>query len=763
MSNPANLYAQPAASMEGTATIDKQKQTEGKAMSDPLVKKYIKEMKRYDSVSADWQREGEDIVKLYMAESANKSSARKFPLLYANIETLKPNVYTKVPTVLCARRYKDRDPTARTAAELIQRATNTTFELYNADEVFRMVRDDRLLPGRGTAWVRYEAEIEQYENTTSVYDPATDQHIDQTISGERLKSENACIDYVYWQDFGHNVARTWAEVWLVWRCVYKTRDEVADRFGDDVASRLSYTSKAPVGDGSDYGSSEAADDYCKIYEFWDKRSNLVSWLAEDENNFLESGAPPIKFCGFFPCPEPCYATKTSKGLIPRADYVYYRDQAKEINDLTDKIHRLTQWLIVKGFVPGGPSTTADPLEEVMRDKGNQELFVQVESFTEWTEKGGAGKLIDWLPIQNVVAALQAAIQARSQLIQDVYQLTGIGDILRGQTDPNETFGAVDLRNQTGSRRLRNTKEAISIFCRDIGHLVAEVIAQQFSPQTIAEITGYTYKPPLPPMLPNMTNVAMFPGAQMPMGGAGMPGTMPMGAGGMAGMMQPQRGMGDNGGPPLNDGDPELSFDDSVIQLLRDDKMRSFRIDIETDSTVQADENAEKAQRTEFLGVVGDYLEKAAGVVDKAPAMAETAGEILMFAVRTYRPGRTLEETIERGFANLVKQKQAQMQQPMAEDPLIDVAKIQAASLAQKTQSDAAVQTQKQQIEAQTEIRKQNLDAAVKIRQQDIQAAARPKDVATRMAYRIQNANLAPMALPATHQTALQPAPMRGAV
>src|SRR5580692_11264619 len=38
----------------------------------------------------------------------------------------------------------------------------------------------------------------------------------------------------------------------------------------------------------------------------------------------------------------------------------------------------------------------------------------------------------------------------------------------------------------------------------------------------------------------------------------------------------------------------------AIQLLRDDKLRGFRVDIETDSTIQQDANEDKAQRTDFV-------------------------------------------------------------------------------------------------------------------------------------------------------------------
>ena len=94
----------------------------------------------------------------------------------------------------------------------------------------------------------------------------------------------------------------------------------------------------------------------------------------------------------------------------------------------------------------------------------------------------------------VVSTLRTAIEARNQLIQDVYQITGISDILRGQSDPNETLGAQELKAQNGSRRVKNAKDEMARFAKDIGHLVAEVIAEVFQPQTIADMTGFKYRP-----------------------------------------------------------------------------------------------------------------------------------------------------------------------------------------------------------------------------------------------------------------------------
>lgn len=722
MANKANLYGDGETSddvqREGLGGKTRTKSAPGKA--DPLVGRYWREVERYERAASDWHQDGDEIIQTYLDENRSaSSSARKFALLWANVETLKPAVYAKVPALVCSRRFKDRDPIGKVCAELMERATNTTFDLHNTDEVFRMVRDDRLLPGRGQAWVRYEATIEQYDDP----DGTPDEKTGEIPQRERLKSEKVCADHVPWDEFGHNVSRTWAEVWLVWRVVYKTREECEDRFGKVAAKTLAYSAKSP-GSGQGAGSSkDDPDDRCKIYELWDKRRGLTSWIAKGETTFLDSGPPPLDFREFFPCPEPCFSTKSSKSLIPRPDYRYYSDQAKEINDLTEKIGRMTEWLIVKGFIPNSPSSLADPIQEALEDKSNRELFVPVESHQEWTERGGSAKLIDWLPIDKIVQALQAAIQARNQLIQDVFQVTGISDILRGQTDPDETLGAQELKAQTGTRRLRNTKDELARFCRDIGRLVAEVIAEKFEPSSIAAITGYKYVP--------QAMTQMMGAMQQPADNPQMPAPGPM-----AQMQMPM--MGHNQGPSFeDDADPDLVFDERHMQLLRDDKMRNFRVDIETDSTVQADENAEKASRVEYATMVTTALEKAAQLMmaPQAAPLMPVMQEMLMYVTRGFRAGRGMEDTLERSFKKL----EAAMQQASKQPPPQVIEAQQKMQLAQQelaadhqlaqqeNAGEMQMEAQKQQGHMQLEVRKQNLDAAIKSRQITQTAHAQAQD------------------------------------
>ena len=84
--------------------------------TDPIASLYWREVERYNRAVSDWYEEGDQIEQVYLDESrVAGSEVRKFPILWTNVEVMKPAVYTKVPTVLASRRFKDRDTIGRTA------------------------------------------------------------------------------------------------------------------------------------------------------------------------------------------------------------------------------------------------------------------------------------------------------------------------------------------------------------------------------------------------------------------------------------------------------------------------------------------------------------------------------------------------------------------------------------------------------------------------------------------------------------------------
>jgi hypothetical protein len=104
--------------------------------------------------------------------------------------------------------------------------------------------------------------------------------------------------------------------------------------------------------------------------------------------------------------------------------------------------------------------------------------------------------------------------------------------------------------------------------------------------------------------------------------------------------------------------------DQVLHLLKDSKTKSFVLDIETDSTIAPDENAEKQRRVEFMGALSQLLPQLAQMITAEPQSAEFCSELLQFSVAPFRAGRALDGAID-AFAAKMKEK---ADQPRGDDP-----------------------------------------------------------------------------------------------
>ena len=85
-----------------------------------------------------------------------------YNILWSNTQVMKPTLYARMPKVVVERRHKDIDPVGRLAAQIAERATSFMLATQQDSFNFAMISavEDRLLPGRGIAWLRYDADFE---------------------------------------------------------------------------------------------------------------------------------------------------------------------------------------------------------------------------------------------------------------------------------------------------------------------------------------------------------------------------------------------------------------------------------------------------------------------------------------------------------------------------------------------------------------------------------------------------------------------------
>lgn len=656
-----------------------------------------------------WKSRCEKIENIYLQQQTDKASTakRNFPMLWANISVLQPATYARTPQPAVDRRFKDDDPISRTASEMIERNLSYLMEAADVDATIREARDDFLICGRGIAWLRYEADIEPIDMGI---EPSESSEGEAQEPMEQITGERVCIDYVHWSDFMHSPARRWKDVTWVARRVSMEKEDIAARFGEEALSTLSGT---VIGANAGNNETERAQNEGKtfVWEIWCKSENYTVWIADGSPVALEVSEPPLDLEGFWPCPRPAYGTLSTGSLIPVPDYAYYQGQCEEIDILTKRINKLSDQLRLKIFYPSGDGSVSPAIEKAMRPE-NDTVMVPIPEWAAFTDKGGSNAIIT-LPIDEVQKVITACIENRKQLIEDVYQITGISDIVRGDTEASETATAQRIKSQWGSIRIRDRQTELARFSRDIVRIAGEIICNQFQPETLMLMSGMELPTAMQKQQAQMQAQQAQAMYQQATARAQMMGQQPSPA--------PQP-------PPGFDKMMQTPTIDEVVALLRNDNIRGFRIDIETDSTIEPDETASQERILKFAEVVGGFIEQAGPVAQVQPMLIPVMGEVLLTVVRNFRAGRQLESTLEQAVSQLTASAMAPKPPPQpTPEQMIDLKTTQVKADAEETKAKLGiVQTQMEHRANMEKMRGDMVMNAMDHHQKMQQASAQPK-------------------------------------
>jgi hypothetical protein len=621
---------------------------------------------QYERTFKEWEGRADKIVKRYRDDQRSRNNPNaKFNILWSNVQTITPAVFARLPRPDVSRRFRDNDPIGRVASMMLERALEYEIEHYgDYASAMKQSVQDRLLGGRGTAWVRYEPHIVGQEGGEA--DGAPDdgfqvtEDIDEaeTEGGiykedqERIEYECAPVDYVHWRDFGLTVARTWEEVTAVWRKVYMGRPALVERFGEELGGKIPLDTKPDTSktynEKMGEGSSEAV-----VYEIWDKTTGEVIWLNKSMGKILDTRADPLKLENFWPCPKPMFSTLTTDSLVPVPDFVLYQDQARQLDTLADRIDGFIQALKVRGVYDASEPSLARLFTE-----GENNSLLPVKNYGAFSEKGGLVGAINLVDIKPIAEGLNMAYQAMEQVKGQIYEIMGIADIQRGQTDPNETLGAQIIKSNNASGRLKTMQHDVVNFATALLQIKAQIICNHFTDDTIVKISG-------------------------------------------AMQLSPQ--------------DQQLI--PQALQLLKNEPAKNFRIEVTTDSMIYQDEQQEKQDRMEFLQAMGGFLQQAIPAANATPELTPMLIEMLKFGVTAFKAGKGLEGLIDETADKFRQQAKAAEGQPKPPTPeeqkmqmqmQIEQSKIQAKQA--EMQMQLQIDQQKMQMQMELEKAKQEYQA-----------------------------------------------------
>lgn len=619
-----------------------------------------KELQLADKREKDWRTEAEKVVRRYRAEERKKD---RVAVLWSNTETLRPAIYNSRPSPDVRRRFRDADPVGKAVSEVLERSLTVMVDYDCTDEALKNDTLDGLLVGRGWSRIRYIPSLKQIGEQPKAPGESDDVSKDgeadtSTEEQEEVEYEQVLIEHGDWQDLRLGYGRTWEEVPSAFFRHKLTKPDALKKFNEEDIAGVKFASPTtddPKKPGEQVNETQKVAEF---WEVWDKIGQRVFFIQEEAQQLIfpkdnPEGEPPIDFSDFFPIPCPLYIIENTGSLLPLIPFHQYENQANQLDKISRRIDKITDGMRLRAMYDAG---LFGELQDLMQTDDNE--FIPIQNAQGWRD-GGLDKAISWFPTEKAATLLEALYEARSQQKAIIDEITGIADIVRGATDPNETAKAQELKATFGSIRLQRMQKEVQRYAKDLMRLASEAMCGKFAPQTFAEMTELNF--------PTAEQKAQL---QIHIQ--------------QAQMQPPQPGAPSPPDPTLL----QVPSWDEIMQLMRSSSMRRFKVDVETDSTVAGTLNSDMTGLSQVLTAVHEALTGLTPIVQSGMLPIDAAKELVMTIIRRARMGIAVEDVFEK------------MQAPKP-PPDPNAGKAQAA-IAQ-TQAKAQADTQQTQIETQGKI------------------------------------------------------------
>lgn len=600
-----------------------------------MAKDWNKQIQRAEKFLDKFQEKGRKVYKRYEDERDGANSFVKLVnIFYSNVNTLKESLFNSLPKADVSQIHKGdyNDDVARVAALITKRALDYEIECAPSfREAMEMATLDRLVPGIGQVWLSFDMDLDGDDNP-------------------QAGTEKITVETVHWCDFIYEPARRWSKVGWVGRKLHYTEDEFIEEFGEEALQQAGAIS----GEGSDnaWRPEDVDKDKICVYEIWDKKTKKVYFIRKGMEKPLSEKDDPYKLKDFFPCPRPLVANINGNRFLPISDFYMAQDQYNQLDVLYARMSLIIDAIKVAGMYN---SEYGNEMKNMLN--GNQNVMIPCDNWAMMAEKGGLKGNMDWYPVDQVaqvLSHLQTQFEAIKGLLAEV---SGMSDIVRGDTNQYETAKAQQIKAQFASVRLNGYQRDVSIFFSDVISIIADLIFGLYSDEKIMAIAG-----------------------------------------------------------PLQE--PDMEYLPAAAKVLRSDLMRSYRIQIAADSLTQSDWALEKEQRQQIVQVLGGMLGQIVPLIQQVPQLSTLAVQMVKFAISGFKGSAELEGWIDRELDKMNQQALEAQKNPQPKEPSPEeqkaMAEMEKIKLeAQTKQQESAMDMQMEQQKLEFEREKNQMELAHK--------------------------------------------------
>lgn len=627
----------------------------------------------------------------------------RFPLWWSCWKIRQPITFARLPVPVLKDSQGD-DPYGRTACIVGERLTRGILKTFDAFSEFSAANDDFLVTNFGWGRVYYRKseyveekrirlqeiqppppppqvgpegqplpEQEPQQPPQPIYITPEGQQVENPqfddlgpylATGENVTLDNEEVYFeagLYCNLYVDPDARKWNAVTrLAFEYQYSYR-EFVEKFGRAALKKLA------VDDVKEHRTGKPII----VFEYHDKFLKEVRWFAENSEDFFqpadmpqvdaanlvavkeapESGkdeAPETEIVdnsdlyglsGFFPCVEPLLINASTKEFWPTPEYFQMQDILDDIHSIVGRMFLLTKAIRVRFFFDSSVRELKSLIGETGEGGG---LGIPNLEQSLMNGKGSLANLVAYFPVDEMIQGLNNMYKAFQQRLDMFYQVTGLSDLIRGQTNPDsdKTFGERQMEGKFALNRIEPYQRKLQEWIKQNYQLLMEMALKMFSDDSIDEyVTPQTLDPE-----------------------------------------DKQRYV-------------------AALDLLKSNKRRRFRVDFETDSTVAINEQWRKRQATDLANTLTKALESTAKVAETQPELAATELSVLKHLIGEFSDGKLYIDEIQDSIQQVIDR----VKQP--KPPEFDAMAAKAQFDGQKLQLDDQFRKLELQTSTQLEIAK----------------------------------------------------------
>lgn len=620
--------------------------------------------------SIEYHKESKKTAKEYyeIYENQEKKNVRKtdYSIFWSNTQTLRPLLFSKLPKANITQANYNNSNTARIASELVERVITYFLKESDAENEIEKVRDSFLIKGIGIPRIVFippepiekiekvkikvkkkKEDEDKKEEDKMGNDQSEDMTENEQDDYEEIDQEeksyytdenkkSITIEYVDYDNFLKSTEKEWKRLrWVAFKKYY-SREELIEAFGEN-------GKKAPMTSQKyEMLNDQKSQLYklCEVWEIWDKEKKMVHFITIGGDGYvLESIEDPYNLKNFFPLPQCMGLNDSLCSLMPIPLYRHYKVLAEDLENVHNRISSLVNQLRFTGIYTS--LAEQKDIENLMN--GDDGEFSPIQTTANIDD---AKKLMLFKPIVEIANTISQLRLEKQQKKMDIQEITGISDIVRGQTIASETATAQELKGNFAISRIQPLQKEVEYTVRDTIRLLAELAVEKYSLNQLALLTGLEIidldiiEEQTQASLNKKLNEAISlidvkdPQYQLKVQQLTQQAQI-----GYEITMKEQK-------EKLKGYAIEFKNYKDLEKLLKDDKLRCINIDIETDSTVKMDQNQEKQERIAYINTISAMTQAMSQVVASGVVSKDAFNEFIKFVSKPFKVGRNLEKYLD---------------------------------------------------------------------------------------------------------------------